>query len=327
MQKKHLASAIMAGMFLFNNFCFASFGMTDENAEEWKMQAPATTTSKLPEAKEVPNSSLRRTNDGTPIYDFSSGKTKIKWKDEFISQYQVDEDKVRLFMKQYPDIKEEDIDRMILHGLSGDFLELKKFTVGDIDTALGSYELIWIATPGSDKPYAAICNESLCSQNIYIKAIEQDTGLLYGNFKRLLPNPPEGIEDSDFIGLAHIGIKDFFNKQPSLNIRKAEAPAPMHKLKFSEKNKIVAQFENAKVDIGHLDDPNNTIIYLVKNNNTSEIALALESGVRVYTRNTDDADVFEIFYIDFNNDKDTSNAKVVSVARVKKSDILGELEE
>lgn len=242
------------------------------------------------------NDAVITTNDGKEIQNLSGKKVKgIKWNKTFINIIPVDEHKLNEFKKNNH-MKESDFH--FIDGISGDFISIKQIKEGEINTCFGKLSLIW--TNENNKPFLNVCDKDVCSNEVYLKAINSNDGILYGTFNEILKDRKQmlGYQDYQLIGISKIKLKKILGSQPHLDIQNfSYNDSQIHELKYSDVE-VWNEEENRFETVGTYKNFN---LKFIRNKDKTSQALALEDGTRVYSRMTDDSDIVDLFYLDFDN--------------------------
>ena len=93
-------------------------------------------------------------------------------------------------------------------------------------------------------------------------------------------------------------LKKILGSQPHLDIQNfSYNDSQIHELKYSDVE-VWNEEENRFETVGTYKNFN---LKFIRNKDKTSQALALEDGTRVYSRMTDDSDIVDLFYLDFDN--------------------------
>ena len=283
--------------------------------------------------KEKTNSNIIYNNNNEPIFDISKKQyKKIKWEKPYIAIQQFSKEKIEEY-KTYQNkkynlkISDDDINKIYNNGISGDFISIKQIKKGNIKTDFGEYELIWV-NDENNNAHTSICNNNICSNDLYLKEIDNVSGLLYGKFNQINPNLKStfNINKNDFVGMTRIKIKDFFKSKPSLNVHYKELNEnnnknEVYKINYSKLTNNKSEDNSNDIYQCVLNDSNKTSLNLIINKNKSIKNFVLLDGTMIYSKKTDNNNIVDLFYLDFDNNKNPNELTIYNIGKVFLSDI------
>ena len=256
------------------------------------------------------------TNDGKNIQNLAGKHTEnIKWNKPFINIIPVDENKLNEFKKKNKLTEEE---FHFIDGISGDFISIKQVKEGKVNTHFGELSLIW--TNENNKPFLNICDKDVCAKDVYLKAINSNNGILYGTFNEFLKEKKVllGYSEDQLIGISKVKLDKVLGTQPHLEIYNfSYNDSKVHELKYSE----IEVWNENKNYFEQTGTYKNTKLILIRNKEKNSQALTLENGTRVYTRMTEDKDIVDLFYFDFDN-KNPDKLTIIDLGLVPVNNIL-----
>ena len=256
------------------------------------------------------------TNDGQVIQNLAGDSTEnIKWEKPFINIIPVDENKLNEFKKKNKLTEEE---FHFIDGISGDFISIKQVKEGKVNTYFGELSLIW--TNEDNKPFLNICDKDVCSKDVFLKAVNSTKGILYGTFNEFLKSKKTmlGYVEDQLIGISKVKLSKILGSQPHLDIYNfSYNDSKVHELKYSE----IEVWNEEKNYFERTGTYKNTKLILVRNKEKDTQALMLEDGTRVYSRMTEDNNIVDLFYLDFDN-KNPDKLTVVDLGLVPFNNLL-----
>lgn len=256
------------------------------------------------------------TNDGQVIQNLAGNSTEnIKWEKPFINIIPVDENKLNEFKKKNKLTEEE---FHFIDGISGDFISIKQVKEGKVNTYFGELSLIW--TNEDNKPFLNICDKDVCSKDVFLKAVNSTKGILYGTFNEFLKSKKTmlGYVEDQLIGISKVKLSKILGSQPHLDIYNfSYNDSKVHELKYSE----IEVWNEEKNYFERTGTYKNTKLILVRNKEKDTQALMLEDGTRVYSRMTEDNDIVDLFYLDFDN-KNPDKLTIVDLGLVPFNNLL-----
>ena len=236
------------------------------------------------------------TNDGQDIQNLAGKSTEnVKWNKPFINIIPVDENKLNEF-KKTNNLSENDFH--FIDGISGDFISIKQVKEGKVNTYFGELSLIW--TNENNKPFLNVCDKDVCSKDVYLKATNNNSGVIYGTFNEILKDQKTilGYSEDQLIGISKVKLNKILGTQPHLEIYNfSYNDSKVHELKYSD----IEVWNDEKNFFEQTGIYKNTKLILIRNKDKTSQALTLENGTRVYTRMTGNKDIVDLFYFDFDN--------------------------
>ena len=273
------------------------------------------------------NEAIIYTNAGEKILDLSDKQyQKIKWDKPFIAVNQLDKANIKEFKRIQKEtnnvnISNDDIKTIFNKGLSGDFISINQITSGMIKTKYGDFNILR-TTESFGASRLTICNETICTGDIYLKPMDKVSGLIYGKFNKLLPEEKGvlNLQENDNIGLVRIKMMDLLKSKSIFLVKYNNVDNNIYHLSFDKSNLLNTSTENKNEFHGQLNDSKSTEIDLLISTDKTMQALILKDGTKVYTRLTEHKDILDLFYLDW-DENNPYELQVINIGKINKNDL------